>query len=621
MPYDLLFNMTQWLTMRDSMQLMQTSRRNKRLMDQAYKDRLRPLGKDNPIKTRYFCPAYWYHRHPGQRFEQYLPTDHPGMSYLHRLGIEYPLTERIKNERLSVEGALSFVAAQRRSLDSALSSETLTQQQKSFLRNGLFREHLLTGHLSMEAALRLAQNEMTLFYSLTLRPFFRAGYLEPLDLEKISAAGFQLLHDPCLAQLILKQRLSKDQLLNLTDNQLTALRICLPSLLDTSTRLATHEALALTETQIDLLCSSGMADEIYLKRATLSYVLPIAIAISDLSDQKSRVTEPSSCSLSSRGMSSSSMSSGDRWSSGSSPSSSALSSSDVTCPGRSQHTTDPFARYASAATYLNDLDPSVDKSKPDERYARISSGTAVTLEFMLATPLRALLISDDNEYSMPILHAYRTLIPLLSVNDIIQFLDTSSDEESSVFAAFDDGLDSDGAAETACVYMSYYVILAAHVSSTDFLRIVRPFLENVFGIFVREGVSSCYERVIHYCETIWSLTRSRCAMAGTDIAALRELAKPLLIEEDFFECTAGRLNCRGYTCFGQLLYSMGLVGDERFFNAWIPGWSVDEFQEGLISADQTDYFHALLTPHAAMGNATALLDLINERNRQRFHVT
>jgi len=564
----------------------------------------------------YSTPAAFYYRCPAQRRDRYVPTDDAGLRYLAASGICRPLASRIAKGDLSIAKAHQSIVTNRHALDDALAGQKLSPQQKKFLCNNYFRKHILDGRCSVEDALALADENMNLFYSLTLRRLFVCGYLDPTDLVKISPAGFKLLHDTRLVRLFIEGPLFKHQVLNLTDTQLKALSICYAWLM--SKRLAVREALALTRTQIDLLRITGIADEVYFRRMTLSYALRLSTAKSDLSDQKSRVAWPSSCSRSSSSMYSSSMSTGSTSSCSSSSFGMSSFDSGIALRRTLQPGTDTVSGYPMVIAVLQDLPSTVDTSSwMCDNEPKIPSRTPITIGRMLATPLRKILDGDAvcPVDAIRLLRAYGELIHHLRVDDMIQFLDTSDDSSPSIFSEFNDGMRSAGGRELSSAYIQMVINGAGRLGSADCLRVLRPFLTNVFGLMVAEAFWLGCNEVISQCSVVWSLVRSRCAMTGDDLAEFRELAIPLLVEEEWPIATGN-----GLGEFGRLLFAMDLLDNDTVCEWWSSEWTVEEiaaFEEGEVPLD-SDSFDAFLSPFEGFDGLAPVRDMFARRNESRY---
>ena len=243
----------------------------------------------------------------------------------------------------------------------------------------------------------------------------------------------------------------------------------------------------------------------------------------------------------------------------------------------------------------------------------VPSGTQVTLHQMIATPLKEIFRPDDMDYTVRLLYAYGEMIHRLRVKDIIRFLDTSTKTECSVFSDFSDGLQSVGGQEMAIAYMQLYINLAEHLTSADFLDVIQPFLSNVFGFFVSDGISFGYDRVLKKCHLIWSLVRSRCAITGTDLLAMRSLAMPLLMESGWGSIEINWTQ-RSLIAFGRLLCGMDLLDNEAFFDIWSSDFEVEDFNRSDSQHRDYSYFQALLSPFMEFDKTDLLVNAIEKRN-------
>ena len=216
-------------------------------------------------------PVFLY-RTPMNRPDRYIPTDQRGLRYLAARKIFYPLTEKIKNEHgMTVAKAEKYIAEQRQLIGSALASQALSSIQKGALRSPLFAEHLECGRLDLAKALKLAEDEMTLFYCLTLLPLFRKGIIELSDLSVMSKSAIRLLHDPRLVELVYAGVINKPQLMTLTTAQYWSISILadpLQKCLESS-----KSVLALSSGQIIELRKAGFLEDVAFGQIALSKAL------------------------------------------------------------------------------------------------------------------------------------------------------------------------------------------------------------------------------------------------------------------------------------------------------------------------------------------------------------
>jgi len=264
LPDSLLHLKSAWLAEKEMLSLMQASKRHHWLINKYYQDR---LIKD---ERRTDQPARDY-RDPTLRIERHLLLDQTGRNYLARLGIQFPLTAHIQNGKMTVAHAQQFIQGRQKIMQATLDSGTLNPRQKEYFSNPLLAEHFLCDRCDSATLTRLADKGLYLFFSMTLQSLFRSGALAPGDLETISAAGLQLLHDPLLAGLFPHGLLRKHEVLHLTQTQFEALLICRPLL--ANGKLSVRCVLALEQVQLTALRKAGLLDDLHAGRITLDDAL------------------------------------------------------------------------------------------------------------------------------------------------------------------------------------------------------------------------------------------------------------------------------------------------------------------------------------------------------------
>ncbi len=261
LPDSILHLKSEWLKEQEMLNLMQTSRRHHWLGNKYYEDRL----KKNRLRTAH--PALDY-RDPGKRIEHNLLTNQTGRNYLAKLGIQFPLTSDIQSGKMTVAQAQQFLQAQQKIMQATLDNGVLLGRQKEYFSNPLLAEHFLCGRCDRATLIRLADKGRHLFYSMTLQSLFRSGALIPTDLEGMSAAGVQLLHDPLLVGLFQNGAIKKRDVLHLTQTQFEALLICRPLVAN-----RTLSVQCLQHEQLTAIRKAGLLDDLHDKRITLSDAL------------------------------------------------------------------------------------------------------------------------------------------------------------------------------------------------------------------------------------------------------------------------------------------------------------------------------------------------------------
>jgi len=220
------------------------------------------------IGNEYNHPVYLY-RDPRNRLDRYVPTDGRGLEYLSQLLIHPPLTKRIRNEPdMSVAKAVDFRAGKGQEICAAFEGGTLSENEKEMLKNPLFAEHVECGRIEMSAVWNLAQNEMNLFYCLSLLPLFRSGTLQLSDVSLMSAPAIRLLHDPRLVRLFCTGILDAEQLKSLTPTQYRSLAIFYQPLMQRY--LNPQRVLDLQEEQTACLRKAGLLGDLSRGRIALS---------------------------------------------------------------------------------------------------------------------------------------------------------------------------------------------------------------------------------------------------------------------------------------------------------------------------------------------------------------
>ncbi len=203
-------------------------------------------------------PAYLY-RNPMNRLDRYIPTDRAGLEYLAAKKIHDPLTRRIGQvQGLSVAKAEEFIALQQQLIAKEMAGHTLSPAQREALKNPLFAEHVECGRIDLPKALELAENEINLFYCVSLLPLFRSGAIKLSEVSRMSEAGIRVLHDPRLVQLFHKGVLSKAQLMSLTQTQFQSISILYRSLL--TRQVSSQTALAWSAAQLAEFHKAGVVE-------------------------------------------------------------------------------------------------------------------------------------------------------------------------------------------------------------------------------------------------------------------------------------------------------------------------------------------------------------------------
>lgn len=551
MPTSLIGYSTEWLPIPDSCQLMQTSRFVHEIVRQFYARRLnsQPPGFGNQM--------FWYYL-PSMRLDHYVPTDQLGLDYLNNKGIYYPLTEKIRKKVLTIEQALGYIDSRRRMIQASLDGSELTRPQKISLRNSLFREHILSGRCSVRAAINMARDERNLFYLMTLQHLFRFGQLDLQDLAHISRYGLQLLHDPLSARLFAKGLIGKQQVLSLTETGLTSILICLPGL--QCKKLGIEEVLALTEEQIADLRETGLAEQVHTSRIELAAALQQIFILVQSTPVKDNVTT------------------------------SALSSAGMAYPEIATVRSKSTSRIETID--LLDLplvrSPGLTTLTSPEALILLLQGTGKSL--------RQVILSESAEYRIRWIKTFGMIIHHLPIDNLIRFLDTSSDASQSVFGDLDDGLNETEVADLALAYIQLYIDLAQHVSSADYLRVALPFITDIFGFIAWEAFIYDHPIVLTQCCEFWSRVKSSCAITGNCGDLFRELARPLF-EDNMQGGSLEYLSEIGIAVFGELLHLMDLHLDGALFKVWPAEWTAENWRDREDGQEvELDFFRALLSP-------------------------
>ena len=222
------------------------------------------------------------------------------------------------------------------------------------------------------------------------------------------------------------------------------------------------------------------------------------------------------------------------------------------------------------------------------------------------------LIAEESDVDVAVgqIQEFGKFIQDLAPAEIIRQMDTSTSQELSVFAGLDDGLRVSGGSALAMAYNQIYINLADKLGGEDYLRVLRPYLSDVFRWMVAESVNSDDVGIIDQCSMIWSLAMSACAVTGLPAGALRELVMPLLDEDSWN--MLGYQSRESLTALGRLLHRMGLLQDPaEFFNVSGSDRLAEEFNE----SDDVGWFdfhgvQAFLSPFAEIGQAKALLEAV-----------
>lgn len=556
-PSSLIGYSTEWLPISNSCQLMQTNKLIYHIVWQFYARRLtsQPPGFGSQL--------FWYHYLPARRLDHYTATDQRGLAYLNTKGIYYPLTERIRKKELTIKQALGYIADRRCLIQASLNNPDITQQQKILLRNSLFQEHIVNGRCSIRNAIKMAGGQWHLFYSMTLQSLFRCGQLNLQDLAQISNHGLQLLHDPMGARLYSRGLISKQQVLSLTATGLSSILLCLPVLQSKTSPI--REVLALTEEQITSLCETGLAEEVHTGRMALADALDRLAKTAQSTPMIDDVTK------------------------------SVCSSLSVTHPDMVTSATKSISSIE-----ISDLPDLPLVSSPDITMLTASEALSLLMDGTHKS-LREVILSESADYRVRWIRTFGMIIHRLSIDDLIRFLDTSSWTSQSVFDDLDEGLDETEVADLAQAYLQIYIDLAQRLSSNDYLRVVRPFIKNVFGHIAGEAFIYDHPAILSQCGEFWSRVRSKCGITGHCVGCLRELVRPLL-DCHMQSGSIAYLSETGMANFGQLLYLMGfhqtdLHLDEVLFSMLPIEWTVENWlarENG--TAIEVDFLRALLSP-------------------------
>ena len=499
---DCVFHHTaQWLAEPEMLSLIQTNHRHHQLVTQYYQKRLIPNVRDKTELVRLY-------RDPALRIDRYLCTDRIGRAWLTGMGIYFPLTAKIQSGTINLGQVRELLIRQEDAIEFLCSDSGLGQRQIAVIRNTLFKEHIENDRIDIATARRMSGTGNCLFYSLTLKNLFRSGCLHPADLEKISAPGLQLLHDPLLVGLFQDRLISMQEVLGLTNAQHESILICRRLLM--SKQMSMSQVLALTDRQ-----KIGL-------RKTVGHGLTGAVGI------------------------------------------------------------------------------------PYELRSMLSKPPSVAMR-------EALLCADQSfEQHLEWIKAFGAIIHHLRPDTIIRYMDTSVQGQRSAFSELDNGLMSMGADQRARAYLQIYIDLVEHISSADYLKVVQPFLSDVFGELVVDAINADLPECLDQCSMIWTLVRTQCAISGASIAPLRALAIPLLINQfRLFEFVNIQILDTGvHRSFGRLLVVMDLLEDEVFFNAW--GACLEQRFLSCFVSDKLmrDCYHALFMPFGHFEKGKRILDAI-----------
>ena len=580
LPFDQFCGVAEWLTVRDSLQLMKTSRQNHSFMHHHYQHRLTP-----ELRLKSGCPLFHY-CDPKKRLDRYVPTDTAGKDYLSRQEIYATLARQIAKGELSIKSALNFIEERRALIQLRIKSGSLIERQKRFLCNTMVQELIWSGCCNIETALGLASDSKHLFYILTLRGLFRFSDLVPEDLTVISAPGLEFLHDLQLSQLFVHGPICKHHVLNLTSTQLAALMICRVAL--TNKTVVLQKVLALTEQQIANLREMGFTDDLHAGRIKLDRALQLVQI--KLSVQPAEMTE----------------------------SSSACSSGASTCSS-SMSTSSPESGVLVKATPKTNI-----SSVWQPWYSTVSR--PVGLHFMLMhmrrTTLRELL-SDPMVNPISVFKSFGNFIHLLSPDDIIRFMNPFAQGDAENLPELFEELGPFAVENNAEYLLEIYINLASRLNSVDYLYVVRPFLNQVFGTVLKDALFHDDSDIAYQCNLLWSSVRAKCAVSGFLVHDLRQSALSLLKIVNWAE-TAQYISAATMNSFGCLLHAMDLLHDDDFFNNWAWDWTPENltarFQTEDAESIDYDHYQALFSPFEKNVDAASLLDAIALKMEERYQL-
>jgi len=457
----------EWLAPQDMVNLMQANQRYAHRVKQFYRKRLKAPDSHT------LSAQQVYNRCASARLDRYIPTDRLGLGYLTACEIYYPLTEQIRTGGLTLKQAHALLSARRLQMGPTVLPQSLSKRQQEIVENCLFAEHFLSGRCNFDTMVRLADNVKNLFFSLTLRDLFRCGALNPVDLEKISAAGLELVHHPLLLTSVQRGQLSKAQLLGLTPAQLDSLLICHPLLTDR--KLAIQSVLAMTAKQTEAV------------RKTLCAGAPVL-----------------------------------GWS--------------AACLRASPHP------------------------------GQIS---------------------------------------------LLRYLDPTVTDEHTFLARFKERLHAEGITRGTLINLQITINLARHLKSEDYLRVIQPYLTDVFGALVALACLDDKHVVIQQCCGIWAMVQMHCARAGVSSEPFRNMIIASLKKER--QLTDQRhLEPDVLVALGRLFFALHLHEDEAFFTVWGGQWLAKGLPN-LSSEVAFCYTHAFLCPYEKFALGTTLLDAVSVR--------
>jgi hypothetical protein len=123
-PSGILDMTAQWLSTKETCNLMSASKRHHQFFTEYYQKRLQPFYPRSSMK-----PAQAYNC-PEMRRDRYLPLDRAGRTFLASQDIHFPLTKEIQNGKMTVRQATEFISKQRQFLNATLTGPRLTKRQK-----------------------------------------------------------------------------------------------------------------------------------------------------------------------------------------------------------------------------------------------------------------------------------------------------------------------------------------------------------------------------------------------------------------------------------------------------------------------------------------------------------
>lgn len=247
-----------------------------------------------------------------------------------------------------------------------------------------------------------------------------------------------------------------------------------------------------------------------------------------------------------------------------------------------------------------------------------SVGVPYELRSLLAKPAavamrEALLCADGRvKHHVEWIRAFGKIVHHLPPDTIIRYMDSSSQGQRCAFTELTNGLMTRGADQCVSAYLQIYINLAQHLNSADYLKVVQPFLSDVFGELVVDAINADLPECIDQCCRIWALVRAKCAISGASIEPLQALVMPLLIQQfRVFEFVNIRILDKGvHRSFGRLLVVMDLLEHEVFFNAW--GACLEQPYLSTSDSDRKlrDCYHALFLPFGHFEVGARILDAI-----------